>query len=255
MTFIPALVRDNKILLEADPGYIANLKALPLIERERLLNGNWNVRASAGNYFRREWFQIVAAAPKDVVGRVRAWDRAATEKRSGNDPDATVGVLLSKDRQGIYYVEDVRKMFASPHAVEKAMQECARRDGKATVVRYAQDPGSAGVNEAQATARALDGFNVRFATATGDKETRAKPVSAQAEAGNVKIVRGPWNDEFIRALENFPVGRHDDEADALSLAHEEVSGVQPGSPPRRIGIPRYDDYRISSSYRRGQILI
>ena len=255
MTFIPALVRDNKILLEADPGYIANLKALPLIERERLLNGNWNVRASAGNYFRREWFQIVDAAPKDVVGRVRAWDRAATEKRSGNDPDATVGVLLSKDRQGIYYVEDVRKMFASPHAVEKAMQECARRDGKSTVIRYAQDPGSAGVNEAQATARALDGFNVRFSTATGDKETRAKPVSAQAEAGNVKLVRGAWNDEFIRVLENFPVGRHDDEADALSLAHEELSGVQLGTPPRRIGIPRYDDYRISSSYRRGQILI
>ena len=129
MTFIPALVRDNKILLERDPGYIANLKALPLIERERLLNGNWNVRATAGNYFRREWFQIVEAAPKDIVGRVRAWDRAATEKRAGNDPDATIGLLLSKDRQGIYYVEDVRKMFASPHAVEKAMKECARRDG------------------------------------------------------------------------------------------------------------------------------
>jgi hypothetical protein len=74
-------------------------------------------------------------------------------------------------------------------------------------------------------------------------------------AGNVKLVRGVWNDEFIRVLENFPVGRHDDEADALSLAHEELSGAQLGAPPRRIGIPRYDDYRISSSYRRGQILI
>jgi hypothetical protein len=63
---------------------------------------------------------------------------------------------------------------------------------------------------------------VRFATATGNKEVRAKPVSAQAEAGNVKIVRGPWNDEFLRVLENFPTGRHDDEVDALSGAHENL---------------------------------
>jgi hypothetical protein len=61
---------------------------------------------------------------------------------------------------------------------------------------------------------------VRFASATGDKETRAKPVSAQAEAGNVKLVRGLWNDEFLRVLENFPAGRHDDEVDALSGAYE-----------------------------------
>jgi predicted phage terminase large subunit-like protein len=85
-----------------------------------------------------------------------------------------------------------------------------------------QDPGSAGVAEAQATARALDGFNVRFVPATGDKETRAKPVSAQAEAGNVKIVRGLWNDSFLRVIENFPVGKKDDEVDSLSGAHEQL---------------------------------
>lgn len=221
VTFIPASVRDNKILLANDPDYLANLKALPLVDRERLLNGNWNVRASAGNYFRREWFTILDCVPKDVqiVGRVRYWDRAATEKRVGNDPDATIGLLLSKDSRGIYYVEHVLKLFATPHAVEQAMLNCAKSDGQLTSIAFMQDPGSAGVAEAQATARALDGFNVRFAPATGDKETRAKPVSAQAEAGNVRIVRGLWNDSFIRVLENFPAGKHDDEVDGLSGAH------------------------------------
>ncbi len=65
---------------------------------------------------------------------------------------------------------------------------------------------------------------MRFAPATGDKETRAKPVSAQAEAGNVKIVRGLWNDEFLRELENFPAGKHDDCVDALSGAYEQIGG-------------------------------
>jgi predicted phage terminase large subunit-like protein len=220
-TFISARVEDNKILLSKDPAYLSNLKSLPLVERERLLKGNWNVRAAAGNYFRREWFAIVDCVPKDaqIVGRVRYWDRAATEKRPGNDPDASVGVLLSKDSRGVYYVEHVAKMFATPHAVEQAMLNCAAADGRGTTVAYMEDPGSAGKNEAQATARALDGYVVKFAPATGDKETRAKPISAQAEAGNVKIVRGPWNEEFVRVLENFPVAKHDDEVDGLSGAH------------------------------------
>jgi predicted phage terminase large subunit-like protein len=220
VTFIAARVTDNKILLEKDPAYLSNLKALPLVERQRLLDGNWNVHSTAGLYFRREWFGVVEAAPADVMSRCRYWDRAASEQRPGVDPDATVGVLLSKDARGIYYIEDVRKMFASAHKVEEAMKQCAEQDGGGTIVAFMQDPGSAGKGEAEATARALDGFNVRFATATGDKETRAKPTSAQAEAGNIKIVRGLWNDEFLRVLENFPTGRHDDEVDALTGAHE-----------------------------------
>ena len=98
------------------------------MERERLLNGNWNVRAAAGNFFRREWFSIVDCAPADVVARVRFWDRAAAEQRPGTAPDATVGLLLSKDASGCYYVEDVRRMFATPGAVEKAIVNTAPQD-------------------------------------------------------------------------------------------------------------------------------
>lgn len=230
-TFISAKVTDNRILLERDPGYIANLRALPLVERSRLLLGNWNIRAAAGNYFRREWFSILDCVPKDaqIVGRVRYWDRAATEKRTGNDPDSSVGLLLSKDVRGIYYVEHVLKMYATPHAVEQAMLTCAAADGLQTTCAFAQDPGSAGVAEAQATARALDGYNVRFAPATGDKETRAKPVSAQSEAGNIKIVRGLWNDDFLRELEGFPIAVHDDQVDSLSGAHAVLSEQSSGA--------------------------
>lgn len=219
VTFIPSNVHDNKLLLQKDPGYISNLKALPLVDRQRLLDGNWNVRPAAGNYFRREWFTIVDRAPADIAARVRFWDRAASEQRPGTDPDATVGLLLSRDLSGCYFVEDVRRLYATPGAVTAAMVSTARQDGQLTQVSFHQDPASAGVFEAEATARALDGFNVRFCVASGDKETRAKPISAQCEAGRVKIVRAPWNDDFLRELEGFPVARHDDAVDALSGAH------------------------------------
>ncbi len=41
VTFIPALVTDNKILMEINPEYVDNLHALPEIEKQRLLHGNW----------------------------------------------------------------------------------------------------------------------------------------------------------------------------------------------------------------------
>lgn len=41
VTFIMSRLEDNKELLRVNPGYMANLKAMPLVERERLLYGNY----------------------------------------------------------------------------------------------------------------------------------------------------------------------------------------------------------------------
>ena len=61
MAFIPAKLTDNKALMAADPGYRANLLALPPVERERLLYGNWKIRPAAGLLFNRAWCEVVDA--------------------------------------------------------------------------------------------------------------------------------------------------------------------------------------------------
>jgi hypothetical protein len=43
-TFVKANAYDNKIMLAKNPRYIPSLKALPHVERARLLDGDWNVR-------------------------------------------------------------------------------------------------------------------------------------------------------------------------------------------------------------------
>jgi phage terminase large subunit-like protein len=43
LTFVSAKLSDNAILQKADPGYLANLMALPRVERARLLDGNWKI--------------------------------------------------------------------------------------------------------------------------------------------------------------------------------------------------------------------
>jgi Terminase large subunit, T4likevirus-type, N-terminal len=89
VTFIPATVFDNPALLRVNPEYLAWLLSLPILERERLLGGNWKIRPAAGLYFRREWCAVVDAIPADL-DMVRYWDLAATEKTEFNDPDWTV---------------------------------------------------------------------------------------------------------------------------------------------------------------------
>ena len=49
------------------------------VEKAQLLDGNWNIRPTAGDYFARSDFGIVSAVPAGAK-RVRAWDLAATKK-------------------------------------------------------------------------------------------------------------------------------------------------------------------------------
>ena len=53
----------------------------------------------------------------------------------------------------------------------------------------------------------LSGFTTLPAPESGDKLTRFGPFSSQCRAGNVKILRGAWNEELFRVLEGFPGSR------------------------------------------------
>jgi hypothetical protein len=83
VTFIPATVFNDPILLRANPEYYAWLLSLPTLGRERLLGGNLKIRPAAGFYFKREWCAIVDEVPADL-DVVRYWDLAATEKTERN---------------------------------------------------------------------------------------------------------------------------------------------------------------------------
>jgi predicted phage terminase large subunit-like protein len=192
---------------------------LPLLERERLLGGNWKIRPAAGLYFKREWCALADAAPAEL-DIVRYWDLAATEKTELNDPDWTVGIKLGRDRNGGYWLLDVVRARPNPGDVEKLLLNTATQDGKRVTIGFGQDPGQAGKSQAQHLVRALSGFTVRPATESGDKLTRFGPFSSQCRAGNVKILRGPWNEDLFRVLEGFPELAHDDEVDACSGALE-----------------------------------
>lgn len=227
-TFIPSKVHDNKILLEKDPAYLANLRALGRVDRMRLLDGNWNVRPSAGNYFQRGWFPVIDALPANVTACIRHWDRAATKPNEGNkDPDWTRGAKLYSLADGRYVLADMQSLQGTPLEVERLVKNTASQDTYTCAVGIEQDPGSAGVADKDNMVKLLAGYDVRVCKPSTNKVMRATPVSAQCEHGNVLILRGAWNDDFFTEAENFPDGAHDDQVDALSGAFNELCGVGP----------------------------
>jgi predicted phage terminase large subunit-like protein len=217
ITFLRMALVDNPILEQQDPDYRAKLELLPLVERERLLGGNWNVKPSAGFVFNRAWFKPLDAEP--VGGAVvRYFDKAGTEKAGTNDPDWTAGVKMRRLSDGRVVVSHVISGRWSSLERNRVIRQIAEADGRHVPIVVEQEPGSGGKESAEITIRELAGWDVRADRVTGDRIARMGPLSAQAEAGNVYYVRGEWNESFLQELHSVPHGRHDDQATAAAGA-------------------------------------
>lgn len=234
VTFIASKLSDNQILMKQNPGYISNLKALPEVEMERLLNGNWKIKPAAGLFFKRSQVQIIDKVPDDVIKWVRGWDLAATSESEGGEPAYTAGVLMGKRRNGVYVVADVHNKRYSADEARQAIKVTARVDKakyRRVRVKLPQDPGQAGKDQAQSYIKFLAGFDVITERESGSKETRAEPFAAQWQHGNVEIVAAAWNEEYFSQLESFPESQFKDMVDASSAAFSELEKQNTYSPP------------------------
>lgn len=98
-TFISANLSDNKILEGLDPGYRAKLMAMPEVERERLLRGNWKISAGDG-IIKSDWIRYYKELPP-VNYYVWSWDTAIKE---GQENDFSAGQLWACCDSGYYLV-------------------------------------------------------------------------------------------------------------------------------------------------------
>ena len=226
VTFIMSKLEDNQELLKVNPGYMANLKAMSVIERERLLHGNWKIKAAAGLFFKRSQVgDYLSFVPDDVIEWVRCWDLAATEKTENGDPAFTSGVLMGKRKNGRYIVADVVNKQMSASDVRQTIKHTAQQDiakYKRVKIRLPKDPGQAGKEQAESYIKFLAGFNVVTVAETGSKEARAEPMAAQWQAGNFDVLTGAWNEEYLQQLENFPDSKFKDMVDASANAFTEL---------------------------------
>lgn len=230
VTFIASTLQDNKILMENDPGYLANLLALTEVEKERLLNGNWKIKPSAGSFFKRTQIgDILKTIPDDIVAICRGWDLAATDEDENKEAAYTAGLLMAKRACGRFLVLDVVNRQLKAGEVRKLVKTTTKADNakyrKYCTVRQRlpQDPGQAGKEQAESYIEMLAGYSVVTRPESGSKESRAEPMAAQWQQGFFDVMEGEWNEEYFNQLESFPESKFKDMVDAGSSAFGEIT--------------------------------
>lgn len=198
------------------------------LERERRARGfrfealfQCNPTPREGALFKVSELRFVAAAEvPSGLPTVRVWDLAATDGAG----DYTAGVLMSgPDADGRFYVLDVIRGQWNAAERNKIVRRAAEQDGPEVKIGIPQDPGAAGKEVVASMRRLLAGFAVYDETETGSKETRAEPLSAQVGGGNIVLVRAHWNSAMVEEMRTFPLGRNDDQIDALSRAFNRLA--------------------------------
>jgi phage terminase large subunit-like protein len=228
-TFIRARAQDNKILLQNDPGYLSRLAMIPGAEGRRLLEGDWNTRDSAGDYFQRITFPVVELhtrpTEKNIRRRVRFWDKAATKPSAANpDPDWTEGMLVAELDDDSWIIEDLDSFREGPADVDARMKKCAEMDGRAVLVGIWQDPGQAGKVDVLHTQQQLSGWAVQEIVAHKNLLVYAKIPSQLAKQGKIKVLRREYLPRMFAQLEGFPRAGHDDIVSALCGVAQVLTG-------------------------------
>lgn len=176
-----------------------------------------------GGMFKRDWFDVIKAAPHDIMSMVRYWDKAGT---AGGDGARTAGVLMGRCKSGQYVILDVVKNRWNAVERERAIKTTAELDKQkwGYVEQWVeQEPGSGGKESAESTVQNLAGFTCKIERVTGSKEVRAEPFASQCSVRNVKLLAGEWCGEFIEEAELFPMGKTKDQIDAGGGAFNKLS--------------------------------
>lgn len=178
-------------------------------------------RSRDGALFSAASLPIVDAAPR-LMDRVRYWDKAGAKPGKG---DWTVGVLMGKTPDGLFYVEDVVRGQWPAHERNAIIRQTAELDRLqyGRVRNFVEQPPGLAKESADAVVKLLAGFVVEADPVSKDKVERAEPFSAQCHAGNVRVVRAPWNVPYLNVMTAFPFGVHDDDVDASSGAFNKLA--------------------------------
>lgn len=222
----PAIAEQNERYRYKGEPLFPEHKSLDFLNMQRALltRSSWEAlwqqhpTVIGGGLFPVDKFRTASVLDRSkIVASVRSWDKAGTVDGGAY----TAGVLMHKLNDGTFLIEHVERGQWSALAREQRIKQLAELDSqlcKNYRVVIEQEPGSGGKESAETTIRNLAGFRVYADRPTGDKVTRAEPLAAQVQGGNVYLVAGPWQYMFLNEASEFPNGKFKDQIDASSAA-------------------------------------
>lgn len=183
-----------------------------------------------GALFRSDWFTRQAALREGAtVIAVRFWDLAESSVKSKNlDPDYTAGTLEYMSHGAVsfsyttYDIADVARIRAEPDERDAFIEQVAIADKE---LRGCDLQVFEQTSKAE-TIRLRDrlaphGIQVDSVISTKDKVTRSTNLRSDMGSGRVGFSDcwAPWMTAFRAECLHFPGGKHDDQVDSASGAH------------------------------------
>jgi len=163
-----------------------------------------------GDIFKREWFEDpttrkltctipLSKLPKDLP-TLRYWDFGA----SGDAGDGTSGLLSSWDGNILYFLDLIHGKYTSSKLL-RTFPRIAHKDGKRTVIRVEQEPGSGSKILIDKFRRdeELKGYSIRSDKVNKSKKVRAFDLEGLAEDRRIKMVKAQWNEKVVDQLVAF----------------------------------------------------
>lgn len=201
----------------------------------------------AGNLIDLNWFQRyeVPPGPEDRGRIVQSWDMAV---KDGEQNDFCVGITAHVCGKEIHVLDVFREKLDYP-GQRKALIKRAKQFGARVILIEKSATGSPLV--ADLRNMNTPGVPTPIAvTPRGSKVERLSVQTHQIEAGDVRLPhKAEWLDAFLNEIRAFPLGRHDDQVDALSqlLAwvereHRRDRTVSVSGPILVRGDPPQDDF-------------
>lgn len=172
-----------------------------------------------GGMFKVEMMKIVKTLPSPVVKWVRYWDKAGTEDGGKN----TAGVKMGLMANGQYVVMHVIKGQWAVERREATITQTLISDGKSGQTWIEREGGSGGKESADATIKNNAGHRIFSESPQGNKEARAEGFMTQVNIGNVVLLEGEWNADYIEEHRRFNRGKFKDQVDASSGAFNKLT--------------------------------
>jgi len=148
-------------------------------------------------------------------------DLASSQKKQkkSSDPDYTVIM-----RGGMQYRGNIGKLFVLD--VQRFREKAVKRNKR--IIEYLHEYSAPAYAEAFGAYK--DTYEILKDTLMGvrtvlplnlpgDKEMKADPLRPLFEAGNIYMVKAPWNSDFIDECAVFPNGIHDDMVDCVAMLY------------------------------------
>lgn len=149
---------------------------------------------------------------------VRSWDNAGSKDSGAYTAGVKVGLeRLPNNRIRPWVLHSIRGQWDSGKR-ETVKEQIAEMDGKSVIIGQEQEPGSGGKESAESTVARLVGYKVVVDRVSGSKESRADPLSVQVNNGNLVMVEGEWNQEWLDEGSHWPFSRYKDQWDATAGA-------------------------------------